>query len=250
MINRFEQSPHFNGAVAAFDDAVESQSKSAWLKFAERLADVFTVAWCEGAVDTLKAAGVGVGVADIAAKSTSLPGRPTVADCRRAVEMSSAEWQRLTASSLDAAVEVAAYEAAATADIDETVAMSRRIVVVRTNAARAFHQGQMTAGMLEAVMARVPLYRYTAKMDARTRPTHRQMNGYLASPHDINSSRLETPCGFNCRCKWSPVTMSEAKRLGLIGARGSLLRSAVSRRNGSRESLVRQRLFPDPGFKA
>ena len=234
----FEASPHFASAVDAFDDAIESQSKGAWLDFAKRLADVFVVSWCEGASTTLRAAGMGL----------PLPKRPTVADCKRVVEMSEEEWGKLTSSALEAAVEVAAYEAGSTADISEAMAAARKIVVVRTNASRSFHQGQQTAGLIQAVMDRVPLYKYTAKMDSRTRPTHRQMNGYFASPVDIEQHSLSTPCGFNCRCKWKPVTMAEARRLGLVSARGAVSKSAVNRRNGAREALLRSRLFPDPGF--
>ena len=239
-MDAYEQSPHYSKAMNSFEDAIDKQTKGAWMEFAKDLADVFTVAWCEGASETLKAAGVGY----------TLPKKPSVASCKKTVQMSSDEWERLTHSSLDAAVEVAAYEAGVTADMDDSVAESRKIVVVRTNASRAFHQGQQHAAVIESVMARVPLYKYTARMDDRTRPTHRQMNGYYASPIDIESKSLATPCGFNCRCRWKPVPMATARRLGFIGARGAVLKSALAKWNGSRQSLLNSRLFPDPGFGA
>lgn len=239
MISGYESSPLFGRAVRAYEDAVAEQSVAGWREFATEMANLLTLAWCEGAAETMTAAGM----------PARLPGRPSLKDCRRIIEMTDQEWESLIRSSLDAAVEVASWEAGATADLSEKAADGRKVVVCRTNAARSMHQGQQYAAMIEAVMARVPLYRYAAMMDSRTRPTHRSMHGYFATPMTIESRRLATPCGFNCRCRWKPVPMSEAKRLGFIGRGGAVLAGAISRRNGRRETLISSNLFPDPGFK-
>jgi SPP1 gp7 family putative phage head morphogenesis protein len=239
MTSGFESSPLFSRAISAYEDAIDEQSVSGWNEFATEMANLLTLAWCEGAAEAMTAAGM----------PTRLPSRPSLKDCRRIIEMTDQEWSSLVRSSLDAAVEVASWEAGATADLSDKAADSRKIVVCRTNAARSAHQGQQYAAMIEAVISRVPLYRYTAMMDSRTRPTHRSMNGYFATPMTIETRSLATPCGFNCRCKWRPVPMAEAKRLGLIGRGGSVLAGALSRKNGRRETLISSNLFPDPGFK-
>ncbi len=84
--------------------------------------------------------------------------------------------------------------------------------IYRTNLQSAFMAGRR-AEMLQAVDTH-PYWRYVAILDNRTRPTHRAMNGKVLAATDGAWDAIFPPCGFNCRCRVSPMTKGGVERGG------------------------------------
>jgi len=84
--------------------------------------------------------------------------------------------------------------------------------IYRTNLQSAYMAGRR-AEMLQAIDTH-PYWRYVAILDNRTRPTHRAMNGKVLAATDGAWDAIFPPCGFNCRCRVSPMTGGAVTRGG------------------------------------
>jgi SPP1 gp7 family putative phage head morphogenesis protein len=127
---------------------------------------------------------------------------------------------------------------------------ARLETVYRTNLNRAQSQGRLDVCRDEVVQKFVPLMRFSATKDRRTRPTHKAMDGFIATVTQIDSQGIATPLGFNCRCAWVPMSIAEASRKGFCDEDGNPDFEAIARHNGARQRLVDTAQIPDPGFIA
>jgi len=125
---------------------------------------------------------------------------------------------------------------------------ARLETVLRTNTNRALTEGQAEVLRDEKVQAFVPLVEYSATRDARTRETHKAMDGYVGTIADFDRMGITPPCGFNCRCDLIPVPTAMAIDRGWMRPNGTLNQEAIRRHNGSRQRVIDARQIPDPGF--
>lgn len=125
---------------------------------------------------------------------------------------------------------------------------ARLETVYRTNLNRAATQGQLDIVRDETVKAFVPLMQFSSTKDNRTRPTHKAMNGYVATVEQIDAQGIPTPGGFNCRCAWKPVSLGTAVSRGWCDEDGNPNYAAIKTHNGSRQRLIDSGQYPDPGF--
>lgn len=107
--------------------------------------------------------------------------------------------------------------------------------VFETNVQTAYNAGRWELYQAPEVVAAFPLYEYHTVGDARVRPTHAAMNGYVARRDDPIWETWWPPCGFNCRCTVTAISAVEAERDG-IQPRGTV--PTVDGRPAE----------PDPGF--
>lgn len=138
----------------------------------------------------------------------------------------------------------------ATLETGTDLTAARLETVYRTNLNRAQSQGALDVCREEIVQRFVPLMRFSATRDKRTRPTHRAFDGYIATVTQIDAQGIPTPLGFNCRCAWIPVPIAEAVRLKLCDEDGAPDFDAIRRHNGARQRLVDTAQLPDAGFIA
>jgi SPP1 gp7 family putative phage head morphogenesis protein len=136
----------------------------------------------------------------------------------------------------------------ATLETGTDLTSARLETVYRTNLNRAQSQGRLDVCRDELVQKFVPLMRFSATRDSRTRPTHRAMDGFIATVAQIDAQGIPTPLGFNCRCAWVPVSIAEGVRLKLCDEDGAPDFDAIRRYNGARQRLVDTAAVPDPGF--
>lgn len=125
---------------------------------------------------------------------------------------------------------------------------ARLETVYRTNVNRAQSQGQLDICRDPVVRRFVPLMQFSATKDKRTRPTHKQMHGYVATTEQIDAMGIPTPLGFNCRCSWNPVSIATAVGRGWCDEDGNPRYEAIKRHNGDRQALIDKGLVPDVGF--
>ena len=125
---------------------------------------------------------------------------------------------------------------------------ARLETVFRTNLNRAQTQGQLDIVREPTVQAFVPVMRFSSTRDARTRDTHRAMDGFVATVEQIDAQGIATPAGFNCRCAWVAVPAAQAMSSGWTKGDGTPDLAAIKRHNGRRQSLIDTGKFPDPGF--
>ena len=125
---------------------------------------------------------------------------------------------------------------------------ARLETVYRTNLNRAATQGQLDIVRDPTVKAFVPVMQFTSTKDNQTRDTHRAMNGYVATVEQIDAQGIPTPGGFNCRCAWKPVPLAVAAAKGWTDEDGKPDYEAIRRHNGSRQRLIDNGQYPDPGF--
>jgi SPP1 gp7 family putative phage head morphogenesis protein len=138
----------------------------------------------------------------------------------------------------------------ATLETGTDLTSARLETVYRTNLNRAQSQGRLDVCRDEVVQKLVPLMRFSATRDSRTRPSHKAMDGFIATVTQIDSQGIATPLGFNCRCAWVPMSIAEASRKGLCDEDGNPDFEAIRRHNGARQRLVDTAQIPDPGFIA
>lgn len=134
--------------------------------------------------------------------------------------------------------------------VGEDLTDARLETVYRTNLNRAQTQGRLDICRDETVKKFVPLMRYSATKDKRTRETHKAMDGYIATTEMIDGMGIATPGGFACRCVWVPVPISVATSSGWVDADGAPDFNAIRAHNGARQRLIDTGQFPDPGFIA
>lgn len=125
---------------------------------------------------------------------------------------------------------------------------ARLETVYRTNINRAQSQGRLDICRDETVQQFVPLMRFRATKDKRTRETHKAMDGFVATVEQIDAMGIPTPLGFNCRCSWSPIPIAVAVSEGLCDEDGTIDYEAIRRRNGARQQMIDKGLVPDVGF--
>ena len=71
-------------------------------------------------------------------------------------------------------------------------------VIYRTNMQNAYMAGRWQE--LQDNRAAMPYLQYTAVMDNRTRPLHRELHGQVYHIDDPFWDTFYPPNGFNCRC--------------------------------------------------
>lgn len=125
---------------------------------------------------------------------------------------------------------------------------ARLETVYRTNLNRAASQGQVDVVREPTVRKFVPMLQFSATKDNRTRPTHKAMDGYVATVEQIDAQGINTPGGFNCRCGWKPIPIAIANAKGWCDEDGIPDFKAIARHNGKRQALIDGGQFPDPGF--
>ncbi|AZN69298.1 phage head morphogenesis protein [Acinetobacter haemolyticus] len=84
--------------------------------------------------------------------------------------------------------------------------------IYRTNLQSAYMAGRRHE-MLQAADTH-PYWRYVAIMDSKTRPAHRALHGRVMRADDPAWDTIFPPCGFNCRCRVSPMTAGAVERGG------------------------------------
>ena len=82
--------------------------------------------------------------------------------------------------------------------------------IYRTNLQAAYMAGRRHE-MLQATDTH-PYWRYVAIMDNRTRPAHRALHDRVMRADDGAWDSIFPPCGFNCRCRVSPMTENAVGR--------------------------------------
>lgn len=127
---------------------------------------------------------------------------------------------------------------------------ARLETVYRTNVNRAQTQGRLDICRDDIVRKFAPLMRFRATKDRRTRDTHKQFDGFVATVDQIDAMGVPTPLGFNCRCSWSPIPIARALAEGLCDEDGNPDFDAIRAKNGGRQNLIDKGLVPDPGFMA
>ena len=138
----------------------------------------------------------------------------------------------------------------ATLETGADLTAARLETVYRTNLNRAQTQGRLDIVRDPVVRKFVPLMKYNATRDARTRPTHKAMDGFVATVEQIDGQGIACPLGFNCRCSWSPVPLSVAAAKGWCDDDGVPDYEAIRKHNGNRQQLIDKGLVPDSGFIA
>lgn len=136
----------------------------------------------------------------------------------------------------------------ATLDTGTDLTAARLETVYRTNINRAQSQGRLDIVRDPTVQRFVPLMRFNATKDRRTRETHKAMDGFIATVAQIDGWGIPTPLGFNCRCSWSPVSIATAVTNGWCDDDGQPDYEAIKRHNGARQRMIDKGLVPDSGF--
>ena len=129
--------------------------------------------------------------------------------------------------------------------------------IYRTNLQAAYMAGRRHE-MLQATDTH-PFWRYVAIMDSRTRPAHRALHGRVMRADDPAWDTIFPPCGFNCRCRVSPMTAGSVERGGYTveSSEGHLSTEVVSVGKNESANITRLKLpsmdIPfktDAGFNA
>ncbi len=107
----------------------------------------------------------------------------------------------------------------------------------RTNVNTGISAGRFRQARDPDVRQVIPALRFDAVGDADTRPNHMAADGVILAVDDPGWDEIAPPLGFNCRCTASFVNRAQLKRMGRIGADGSLRASRIPARAG-----------PDKGF--
>ncbi|WP_308186185.1 phage head morphogenesis protein [Neisseria subflava] len=86
-------------------------------------------------------------------------------------------------------------------------------VIYRTNMQNAYMAGRWQE--LQDNRAAMPYLQYTAVMDNRTRPLHRELHGQVYHIDDPFWDTFYPPNGFNCRCTVTAYSAADLTRRGL-----------------------------------
>ncbi len=129
--------------------------------------------------------------------------------------------------------------------------------IYRTNLQAAYMAGRRHE-MLQATDTH-PYWRYVAIMDNRTRPAHKALHGRVMRADDPAWDTIFPPCGWNCRCRVSPMTAGAVERGGytIESSEGHLFTDVVSVGHNESANITRLKLpsmeIPfktDAGFNA
>lgn len=140
------------------------------------------------------------------------------------------------------------FVALATLKTGTDLTAARLETVYRTNLNRAQTQGQLDIVRDPTVKKFVPLVRFSATKDRRTRDTHKAMDGFIATVEQVDAQGIPTPAGFNCRCAWTPIPLVTAVTKGWCDEDGVPNYEAIKKANGNKQQLIDTGKFPDPGF--
>lgn len=83
-----------------------------------------------------------------------------------------------------------------------------------------------------------PYLEYVPRRDDRVRPNHAHLRGFAAPPGWFGWRQVGPANGYNCRCRFAPISWQEARARGWSG----LL-------PGRSESILSTWSGPDPGFR-
>jgi len=87
-------------------------------------------------------------------------------------------------------------------------------IVYRNNVMRAYNESQLS--YVKKNRSRVALLEYHAIRDERTRPAHKAMHGFRASPDSPVWNEWYPPNGHRCRCRVVIISRTVARRYGLV----------------------------------
>lgn len=93
-----------------------------------------------------------------------------------------------------------------------------------------------------------PFIEYLTRDDARVRPTHRVMYGFIAQREWIGWSRIIPPNGYNCRCYVIYRTRTESKERGWMGLNYTPKFMFRFPNSASRHNYL-SNIFPDKGWR-
>jgi SPP1 gp7 family putative phage head morphogenesis protein len=96
---------------------------------------------------------------------------------------------------------------------DWSLSPARLDLIYRTHVQNAYMMGHWR--QFEENRMRRGYLMYSAIDDARVRPSHLAMSGYVARIDDAIWNQWSPPCGFNCRCTLISLTEAQAKARGL-----------------------------------
>jgi len=95
---------------------------------------------------------------------------------------------------------------------DVQLPQHRLNLIFRQHAQTAYSAGHWREFMNNA--RERPFLMYSAVNDARTRPAHRAMSGFIARIDDPVWKRWTPPAGYNCRCSLISLTPDQARARG------------------------------------
>lgn len=119
--------------------------------------------------------------------------------------------------------------------------------VFRTNIQTAYNVGQYK--QLSSAADALPIWKYSAINDRRTRPTHRAMDGRAWPANHPIWDTWFPPNGFRCRCSVVGLTEAQARREGTLVEEADPTNTLVEPTDpdtGAR--MPARQLLPDPGF--
>lgn len=119
--------------------------------------------------------------------------------------------------------------------------------VFRTNIQTAYNVGQYK--QLSEAGDALPIWKYSAINDRRTRPTHRAMDGRAWPANHPIWDTWFPPNGFRCRCSVVGLTEAQARREGIEVEEADPTNTLVEPTDpdtGAR--MPARQLLPDPGF--
>ena len=90
---------------------------------------------------------------------------------------------------------------------------AQMLLIFRQNVMSAYNQGRDAIFNDPDVRDFIPYLMYSAIVDGRERPSHREMDGRIYRRDDPIWLTWSPPNGYNCRCHKIPVTQEEARRL-------------------------------------
>ena len=162
-----------------------------------------------------------------AAKAQTIAGiyrQDVVADIHRALGESAAKGtpftkfrdaveRQLTAKGLHLDQAGDMVDAATGELLGKGITPQRLEVIYRTNMQNAYMAGRWQE--LQDNRAAMPYLQYTAVMDNRTRPLHRELHGQVYHIDDPFWDTYYPPNGFNCRCTVTAYSAADLTRRGL-----------------------------------
>lgn len=94
--------------------------------------------------------------------------------------------------------------------------------VYRTNIMTAYTAGQKAMAADPDVKAVIPAFRYSATLDADTRPGHAAIDGLIAQQDSWVWELYSPPIYYNCRCALDFIDVFELEEMGVLNADGTV----------------------------
>ena len=132
--------------------------------------------------------------------------------------------------------------------MDERVPEHRIERVYRQSLAEVHEVSQQAQLSVPAVGAAFPFCMYNTREDARVRPTHAAMDGFIAlRTHDIWET-IRPLNGWGCRCGLRMWALFEARREGWL-KKDDTPRFEIKWPNSASKRNYEAGIFPDPGWQ-